>query len=139
MIAWLESKAVSLLLVALLLVGGFGLFYFIDSKLANAKLATTEVQLSKATTSLATLTTVFSNYQAAVIKDQASYQALQDSINKIGTGVKNVNQAVKNYKPTAVLDDPWPADFIRLRSQDPRAVPANTTSSKDKEKLPSPR
>lgn len=99
---------------------------------ANAALELSQLKLSQTSTQLSMVTTVFSNYQADVKKDRDSFQALQDSITKISQGVSNVNQTVKNYKPTAVLDEPWPDDFIRLRGQPASSVPANSSSGKGK-------
>lgn len=139
MIQWLESKALLLLLAALVVGGGLFAVQTIRLTTAQSKLELSEINLGKATTQAALVTQVFANYQAAVAKDKASYDALQQQIATVSKGVSDVNTKVKAYKPTAILDDPWPDDFIRLRGQAPTPVPANAASGKSNKDVPSSR
>lgn len=115
MLAWASSKATSLLLVALLLVGGFAV-------LTDFRLKLTQKDLQNSTDLLEVEKDKFSALQEAHTQYRQRVENGTEELAKILKALEAskkettyaINQ-IRLYPSSPVLDTPFPAEYLRMR------------------------
>lgn len=138
MLQWLQSKALSLLLVALLLVGGFAVLTSIKLKYTTSELEASNELLRLDREKYKALDESYTRYVNDVAAGQSELarvlQAIQDSKKETNSAINKL----RLYPTTPVLDTPFPDDYLRLFRTGTTDLPAPAASGVNNKQSPMP-
>lgn len=129
MIAWLSAKATNLLLVALLLVGGFSAYTYYELKLTKLTLANTEANYTNLQSQYLGLEANHEAYKTAVSNGTTQLNTILDKLSELKAATNDSIAIQRAYPTDMCLDTPFPAGYIRLFREAELSLPTAGTSA----------